>query len=215
MKFKLLAFILFATFLTGLLLVQRRVLAAVRCETQYGGGEVCVRTGNLQINKKIVDPRDGSLKDNLANADDPKFAPGKEVTFKLFIKNVGDAKFDKVRVTDTLPAILELSSGDLSFDITDLREGEVVEATIVAKVVSSDRFPVDQNLVCDVNTAEAVSGDSRDKDTARICARKQVLGAAPTPVTGPENWVYFLAFSAIAGSIGLLLLKPQKVRFSR
>src|SRR4030042_1140211 len=47
-----------ATAVIAFLLLAKPVLAAVRCETQYGGGEVCVRTGELQIDKEVWDPED-------------------------------------------------------------------------------------------------------------------------------------------------------------
>jgi hypothetical protein len=88
---------LFAIFL---FLANKITFAAVRCETQYGGGETCVRTGELQINKEVWDSDNNQFVDNL-NLSSHRFAPGDEVIFKLKIKNVGDATFDTVHVKDT------------------------------------------------------------------------------------------------------------------
>lgn len=207
MKLRILNLTLLAILLGGLFLLQKQVFAAVRCETQYGGGEVCVRTGKLQVNKKIRNPKDGSFVDNLGLGD-YKFAPGEEIAFKLFIKNVGDATFSKVEVKDTLPEYLEKASGELSFEISNLTVGETEEREFKAKVVSSEKFPGDKTTLCVVNTAEVWSGDERDKDTAQVCLEKKVLGV--TPVTGPENGLAILAFSLLAGIAGVSFLKFSK-----
>jgi uncharacterized repeat protein (TIGR01451 family) len=194
-------------FVLILLFVAKPLLAAVRCETYYGG-EVCVRTGELQIDKEVWDIEDGLFVDNMGLTD-YKFAPGEEITFKLKIKNVGDEKFDKVYVKDTLPDYLELISGDLEFEIDDLEVDETEEREIKARVVSADKFP-DDTTICDKNTAEVWSGDEKDKDTAQICMEEKVLGVKVLPPTGPEYWLGLLLFSIAAGAIGLYLTKFNK-----
>lgn len=185
--------------------------AAVRCETQYGGREVCVRTGQLQIDKEIFSSQENKFVDNLG-LNDRKFAPGEEITFKLKIKNVGDATFDKVSVTDSLPSLLELVSGSTSFEISDLTAGETEEREIKAKVAASGNFPGDKTIVCVINTAEAVSGGEKDRDTSQVCLERKVVGPAPAakpaelPPTGPEDWLPLLVLSLLTGSTGLYLI---------
>lgn len=195
--------ILLTVLLGGFLLLAKDAFAAVRCETQYGGGEVCVRTGKLQINKKVKNPTDGSFIDNLGLTS-YKFAPGEEITFRLEIKNVGDATFSKVNVKDSLPEYLEKLSGDLEFEIGDLTVGETEEREIKAKVAG---LPNDKTTICVVNIAEAWSGDEHDKDTAQVCLEKKVLAAVP--VTGPSSLLLIL--SMIAGFAGLSLIKFSKI----
>ncbi len=181
--------------------------AAVRCETQYGGGQICVTTGDLQINKEVFDPKNSKFVDNLG-INDHRFAPGDEVTFKLRIKNVGDATFGKVNIADTLPSMLEVTSGSLNFDLDNLTPGKTEEREFKARVVALDKFPSDKNLVCVVNSAEAKSGDQSDRDTAQLCLEKKVSGAPKTlPSTGPEGAVIALITSVIAAGSGLYLLK--------
>lgn len=196
------------SFLLGvfLFLGARRVGATVRCETQYGGGQVCVRTGQLQIDKEVFNPQENKFVDNLGLTSH-KFSPGDEVVFKLQIKNVGDATFDKVSVDDSLPSLLERTFGDLSFEIRDLTPGEVESREIKTKVVSSTQFPDDKSVVCVVNTAGVASGDERDKDTSQVCLERKVLGAAIQPATGPEDWLLVLIFSLEALLAGLILKK--------
>lgn len=198
--------------------------AAIRCETQYGGGEICVRTGNLQVNKKVCDPKKGSCDPNSSGFDDRlvdnlgilahKFVPGDEVVFKLLIKNVGDAALAKVSVSDTLPSFLELVSAELSFDLSDLTPGETETRVIRTKVISAEKFPNDKTVLCEVNTAEARSGDEQDKDTSQVCAEKKVLGVvAPKvlPKAGPEGLLIALFASILAGSYGAYLLRFSKI----
>lgn len=189
----------------------KSVLAAVRCETTYGGGEVCVRTGELQIDKEVWDPKDNRFEENLYldRKEDYIFGPSETITFLLKITNVGDETFDKVHVQDTLPKYLNLVSGELSFEINDLSPGETEERRIEAKVVSAENFP-DDATICDVNAAEVWFGDERDKNTAQICMEEKVLGVTVLPPTGPSNWLPLLVSTATLGSIGFYLSKFKK-----
>jgi len=205
MNYRILNIGLLSALVIGSSLIAKDALAAVRCETQYGGGEVCVRTGKLQIDKKIK--FNNNLYDNLFGGDAHKYTPGEEIEFKLFVKNVGDETFGSVQVKDMLPSILELKEGSLSYEIKDLTVGEIDEATIKAKVISADK--INENSVCDVNTVEATSGSDSDKDTAKFCVVKQVLGA--TPVTGPETGLAVILASVLIGLSGLVLVKFPKL----
>lgn len=195
-------------FILAMLFVAKPILAAVRCETNYYG-EVCVRTGELQIDKEVWDVEDGLWVDNMGLYD-YKFAPKdyetKEITFELKIKNVGDKTFDKVYVKDTLPDYLELISGDLEFEIDDLDPGETEKREIKVRVVSADQFP-DGATICVVNTGEVWSGDEKDKDTAQVCLEEKVLGVVVLPPTGPKNWQIILSLSLLTGLVGLYLRK--------
>lgn len=189
--------------------------AAVRCETQYGGREVCVRTGQLQIDKEVFNPQENKFVDNLG-INDHKFAPGDEITFRLKIKNVGDATFDNISVNDSLPSLLELTSGSTSFTISNLTPGSTRENEIKAKVAASGNFPVDKTLVCVVNTAQVNSGGEKDKDTAQVCLERKAVGPAPAPKptalppTGPEDWLPLLVLGTLTGISGLYLIKFSK-----
>ena len=186
--------------------------AAVRCEAQYGGGEVCVKTGQLQIDKEVFDPEAKKFVDNLGISSH-KFVPGEELLFKLKVKNVGDATFDKVQVSDTLPGHLELVSGNTSFEITGLTSGKTEEREIKSRVVKADKFPDGKSIICEVNVAEVVSGGERDKDTSQVCLQAKVLGVSVPkvlPKAGSENWI--IAFGSIlALTIGSYLVRLKKL----
>lgn len=173
----------------------KAALAAVRCETQYGGGETCVRTGQLQIDKEVWNPDTEKFVDNLGLSDH-KFLPGDEIVFKLKIKNVGDETFSKVEVRDYLPELIDLTNGDIAFDINDLHAGDVREYEIKTKVVDAEKFPNDKTVVCEVNTSEVWSGDERDKDTAQVCLTTNVLGVTALPKTGPAE-IGIMAFGLL------------------
>lgn len=190
------------------LLTAKSALAAVRCETQYGGSEVCVKTGQLQIDKEVWNPDTENFVDNLGLSDH-KFLPGDEIVFKLKIKNVGDETFSKVEVRDYLPELIYLTNGDISFDINDLHAGDTVETEIKTKVVDASQFPNNKTTVCEVNTAETWSGDERDKDTAQVCLTTNVLGVSILPKTGPAE-IGFLAFGLL-----FLVLTGLKLTLSK
>lgn len=211
MNYRKLNLTLAAILLSGLFLLAKETFAAVRCETQYGGGEVCVKTGELQIDKEVWDSQNSKFVDNLGLTS-YRFSAGEEITFKLRIKNIGDENFSKVEVKDTLPDFLYLTSGDLDFEINDLAPGETEEREIKAKVVNADKLPSDKSTVCVVNTAETWSDDEHDKDTSQICLEKKVLGV--TPVTGPESGLLILSFSLFAAITGFSFLKLSQ-KYSR
>ncbi|MBI1919088.1 hypothetical protein HYS29_00675, partial [Candidatus Microgenomates bacterium] len=171
--------ILLIIMLAGFFLVKPS-LAAVRCETQYGGKEVCIRTGKLQVNKEVFDPRNKKFVDNLG-LNDHKFSPGEQVTFKIKVKNVGDNTFDAINVLDILPDLLK-TDGNPQFQIKDLKVGEEKEQEIKVKVAGADKFPRDKSVVCVVNVAEAVSGEDKDRDTAQVCLERKVLPQKGAPV---------------------------------
>ena len=204
--------LLLTTLLVLPLITAQPASAAVRCEAQYGGGEVCVKTGQLQIDKEVFDPNQKKFVDNLGISS-YKFTPGAEVIFKLKIKNVGDATFEKVEVNDTLPAHLERLSGDTSFEIKDLTAGKTEEREIKTKVVKTDKFPEGKSIICEVNIAEVVSGGERDKDTSQVCLQAKVLGATVPkvlPEAGSESWLIALG-SILALTIGSYLVRLKKL----
>lgn len=195
----------------------KSVSAAVRCEIQYGGREVCVTIGQLQVNKLVCKPVEVEEKggkqircefvDNLG-LNDHKFGPGEEVTFKIKVKNVGDRTLTDVNVMDTLPNLLTTGNGNPFFQIKELKPGEEQEREIKAKVVSADRFPA--NVLCVVNAVEAVSGDQKDRDTAQLCLEKKVPVAKELPPTGPEHWFMLAVGSLLSLTAGIKLVRLSK-----
>lgn len=198
--------------LTPILLFAPAVSAAVRCETQYGGGQVCIKTGALQVNKqvKLVTGKGGEheWRDYLGMQAGVRFHTGEEVTFRILVKNVGDAKFDKVSVADTFPSFLELAGGNLNSEILNLDPGQEKDVMVVGRVVSTDRLA--KAIDCAVNTAEArgrdTSGqDANDKDSVEVCYEKAVGQPTALPKAGfGDSIIWVLAFF-LTGASGLVL----------
>jgi len=213
-KYKVFTLILSAV---AVLTFVKPVFAAVRCETQYGGNQVCVTTGQLQINKQICvtdkdengrykkcDVNNNSFADNLFM--DHAFMTSDFVTFKLTIKNVGDDTLHNVNVTDTLPDFLFFTGTTPStFHFDTFNPGVTEVKYVEARVVS--KSDLEKTSDCDVNTAEVNSDEGEhDKDTAKLCVTKQVLGVTTLPKTGPTNTLLILSLSLFAGVSGLYLI---------
>lgn len=207
-------------FVFGLLFLNKPVFAAVRCETQYGGNQICVTTGQLQIDKEVWDPQNNRYVDNLG-INDYKFAPSELISFRLSIKNVGDATLSKVTVSDNPQAgFFDLATGALNFDLNDLAPGETRQQEIKLRVVDTNNLP-QNNIVCVINTAEANADNSHDKDTAQICLERKVLAAVTKgglpvevkelPKTGPEGWLFTLFGSVSALAAGSRLVKVGRI----
>lgn len=200
-KFVLTVFVFFLLNTLYLVRDTTPVLASVRCETQYGGGQTCVRVGELLVNKKVYNPDSKTFVDNLGLSDH-RFQLGDEVVFKIDIKNVGDATLDTVNFTDTLPSFLAWSGGDqLNLTISNLAAGQVVTKEIRAKVL------VTKGVVCGLNTVVISSAQNgSDRDMAKLC-----VGQPPKviPQAGPEMGI--LALLSGLGGIGYFLRKVKSV----
>lgn len=177
----------------------RPVSAGVSCTTQYGGGQTCVSTGQLLVNKKVWDPTSQTFVDNLG-VSNHRFQAGEEVIFSIDIKNVGDNTLNNVQFTDTLPAFLVWSSGDaLSSTINLLTPGQTITKVIRGRIINN----LAATVTCDRNIAVATAADGiSDRDTAQLCA-----GTLPkaVPATGPEMIV--LALLPGLGAAGWFLRK--------
>ena len=209
-------------FLAGLFLIlsSSSAFAAVRCESLYGGGETCVRTGELQIDKEICNPGkengqylscnvdNGPFVDNLGPSD-RNFTTNEEIVFKLKVKNVGDDTLFDIDVKDTLPTYLFLTGdSDTDFNIDKLNPGDSKEFIVKARVVAENQLPADKSLVCTVNTAEVNdNNDEHDKDTAQFCISKKVLGVTVLPKTGSDYLLIASIVTLISSITGLALAK--------
>lgn len=190
-----------------LALSSNSAFASVRCETQYGGNEICVTIGELQINKEILDPRySGVYRDNLY-VTDYQFKTADFVTFKLIVKNVGDNTLSNIKIIDNLPSFLFFTGGSVSeYKIDQLNPGESKEIEVKSRVVAESQLVVDR--ICGVNTAEVWSdGDQHDKDTAELCATKKVLGVKVLPETGDNTPSVIFGVSLAIALLGFVLVK--------
>lgn len=182
-------FVIFLSILSsvGFLIALAPVFATVSCTTQYGGGQTCVSTGQLLVNKKVFNPETSQMVDNLT-VNDHQFKMGDEVVFSIDVKNVGDFTLNNVNFSDTLPAFLTWTSGELNSTINSLTPGQIRTFTVKAKVNSN-------GTGCAVNTAHVSADGISDQDTSQVCIKGTV--PAQIPQTGPEFLFLLLPLSGI------------------
>ena len=197
------------------------------CQPIYGGGQSCVTSTNLSINKKVQNPQDLSFVDNLG-VNDPKYKPDQTVNFQITVTNTSGSTIGTVHVQDIFPQFVTFVSGPgnfdtnsktLSFDLTNLASAESRTFSLQAKVVGSGLLPQDKGVVCVVNQATATNGGMAT-DNSQFCIEKGVpapvttKGGIPvmpaptiakTPATGPEM-LSLIGLIPMAGA-GLFLRK--------
>jgi uncharacterized repeat protein (TIGR01451 family) len=202
--------------------------ADTSCQPIYGGGQTCVTSGNVSLNKMVLNPQTNQFVDNL-NINDPRYQPGFITTFQISVTNTGNSKISKISVKDVFPQYLTYSSGPgnfdsnsktLSFEVDNLSANETRKFTVIGKVVDANQIPIDQGgVVCVVNQSTATNLDNNSQaasDNAQFCIEKIAAGKGfpvvstttpitVTPSTGPES--QHLLFITIGGIIGLILRK--------
>ena len=210
--------------------------AEVSCQPIYGGGQTCVSTGNILVDKKVLNPETQKMTDNLT-VNDGKFAPGANINFQINLTNTGHADIKHIDVKDIFPQYVIFASGPgkfdantkiLTFEVADLKPKETRTFTVVGKIVEANRLPADLGIVCNATFATAITSDSgTSQDTAQFCiqkpsqaSQKQVLAAqtskgrfpvfpAPSITTSPATGGELLPIISLipAGIAGWLLRK--------
>jgi uncharacterized repeat protein (TIGR01451 family) len=203
--------------------------ADTSCQPIYGGGQTCVTTGNISINKTVMNPQNGSMVDNLS-INDPHYQPGSVTTFQIAVTNTGNSNISRINVKDVFPQYITFSSGPgsfdnssktLTFEVDNLAVNETRNFTILAKVVDGTLIPINQGAsVCIINQATATNIDNNAQaaqDNAQFCIEKTTatigFPAFPsttvtvTPSTGPESLALFALIPT--GITGLFLRKKS------
>lgn len=201
-----------------LLVAAPKAFADTSCQPIYGGGQSCVTTNNIIVNKTVLNPRTNQFVDNLS-INDPKYQPGFITTFQISITNTGNSNVGRVDVRDIFPQYLSFSSGagtfdtntnTLSFSLANLAPNETRTYSVVGRIFNADQMPIAQgSVVCVVNQAIAtVNGSSVSQDNAQLCIEKSppVIASSTTkggfpvyssvavtssPKTGPEALALF------------------------
>lgn len=185
------------------------------CTTQYGGTQTCVPS-DLTINKQVKNPSTNVFVENLTTTD-PTFTAGKEVLYKLIVKNASGETFDPVTVKDTLPPYLTFVSGPgtynkdtrvLEFKLEKMIAGETRTVEILARVVDASQFPAGKSLFCVTNVAEVKALNRFDSDSAQACLQNGET-VTTLPVAGFNDLMILLPFAGV-GAGGLALLKRNK-----
>ena len=212
------------------------VFAATTCTPIYGGGQSCVQSGNLLIDKKVQNPQNNAFVDNLG-VNDPRYAPNQKVNFQITVTNTGSTTFGKVSIQDTLPQYVFLANGNTSMEVTDLKPNDSRTIMLVGQVVDASQLPANQSVICVLNQVTANADNQNSSDNAQFCIEKagqsvtvttQPAATTPsgttkggikvfpqstvtkTPPTGPEAFALF-ALIPSAG-LGYFLRKRSKIK---
>lgn len=186
--------------------------AAVSCQPIYGGGQTCVQSGNVLINKTVQNPLTGVFVDNLG-VNDPHFSPDQTINFQISVTNTGGQTLPRVTVQDVLPKFVQFVSGvgsfdqnanTIAFDVLNLNPNETRTFSLTGKIVPVNQLPADSNVICDITNTAIATVDGQTQDIAKFCLQTQqaaaVVGtttkgglkvfpassATTTPATGPE-----------------------------
>jgi len=204
--------------------------ADTSCQSIYGGGQTCTTTGNISVNKTVMNPQTGSMVDNLG-INDPRYQPGFITTFQISVTNTGNSNISRINVQDVFPQYVTFSSGPgsfdsntktLSFEVDNLAGNETRTFTILGRIVDTSLIPINQgSVVCIVNQATATNIDNNSQtsqDNAQFCIEKTVASAKGFPVypatnitTTPSTGAESLALFALipTGITGLFLRKKS------
>lgn len=199
--------------------------ADTSCQPIYGGGQSCITTNNIVLDKKILNPKTNAMVDNLSISD-PKFQPESIVTFQISVTNSSNKTISNIEIKDIFPQYVNFSSGTGNFDENnktlsfriDLKSNETNVFTIKGKVVNADQISINQgSVICVVNQANASSDNNNfSQDNSQFCIEKTAatkggfpvlpsVAVSKTPSTGPGD--FQLVGFAVAGVLGYLLRK--------
>jgi len=198
----------------SILLSANSVLASgsVRCETQYGGGQVCVTSSSVQVDKKVCDistkncDPDQNYFDNMTLSNHI-FQIGEQVIYRIKVTNTTNETVSKVTVTDSLPNYLVLNpnstNNKTSYEITNLKPG----ASDVRRIDTLVTSNLPQGMYCVLNKVQAqAAGEQPDEDTAQVCLGKGAL-VTTVPQAGPEASQLILISSLLLTGSGIFLNK--------
>lgn len=156
------------------------------CQPIYGGGQICVQAGDLQLNKTVRNPQSGAFVENLG-VNDPKYGPDQDVSFQIMVTNTGNDKLTNITVKEIFPQHVTYLSGPgtvdnakkvVTFTVDALNPNETKTFTFTGKIAPANNLPNDKNVVCVINRVSAKVGDKESTDNAQFCIQK---GVAPQP----------------------------------
>src|SRR3989338_10205028 len=126
-----------------LLVAAPKAFADTSCQPIYGGGQSCVTTNNIVVNKTVLNPQTNQFIDNLS-INDSKYQPGFIATFQISITNTGNNNVARIDVKDIFPQYVSFGSGagtfdintnTLSFSLTNLAPNETRKYSIVGRIL--------------------------------------------------------------------------------
>ncbi len=148
------------------------------CQPIYGGGTTCEQEGTLSVNLTVQNPKTKLYLDNLGK-NDILFTPGQPVTFEILVKNVDKKNaVNNITVKNIFPQFADFAGKDknydakertLTFKLDKLDAGQGKAFTVHAKVVAQDKLPKNQDTVCIIDQAIALSGTKQSQDNSQFC----------------------------------------------
>lgn len=193
-----------------------KAFAQTPCQPIYGGGATCIKTQDITIDSKILNPSTNKMVDNLG-INDAKYKPGFIIIFQVLITNNRKAVIEKTNVRDIFPQFVSFSSGPgsfdtstrtLAFDANNLMPSETRTFNILGRIVDANQLSFPENVICLVNQVIAsVPDPAVGQDNSQLCIEKKsmppvavikggfpVLSPIPivvSPPTGPESLALF------------------------
>jgi uncharacterized repeat protein (TIGR01451 family) len=183
------------TFIGATLLFSSSAIAAeatTTCTPIYGGGETCIETEKLSLDKKVQNPTTKVFVDSLAGTTDPKYRPGTTILFRITVTNTSDAEITDIEVKDTLPQYVTFVKGlgtydsktrVLTYKIDRLGAGRSNTVEIQATTAKAQELPSKDASTCIANYAYAKKGTDEASDNARFCITKEAV----TPTQAPSK----------------------------
>lgn len=202
-----------------------KAFAQEPCQPIYGGGETCIKTQDITVDSKVLNPSTNKMVDNLG-LNDAKYKPGFIVTFQVVITNNRKTVIEKANIQDIFPQFVTFSSGPgsfdastrtLAFDADNLMPSETRTFNILGRIVDANQLSFSENAICLANQViVSVPDPALGQDNSQLCIEKKsappaviakggfpVLSPVPvytSPSTGPEALILFaLIPTGIAG----------------
>lgn len=173
------------------------------CDPQYGGGEICNKSFDIEkwVRRKGSDDK----KEKLNVEEDEEFE------FLIRVTNTGQVTKDDMKMEDILPGSLERIGGHgLTEEWDDFAPGETIEFTIKVKV-EDDEFDRDGEFdKCVVNIARVLfDGHEEGSDDATVCWGDEEVEELPETGANLSPALSVVALLAIAA--GALVKKNSNL----
>lgn len=202
-----------------------QAFAQTSCQPIYGGGETCIKTPDITVDSKVLNPNTNKLVDNLS-VNDAKYKPGFIVTFQVAITNNRKTVIEKTNMQDIFPQFVSFSLGPgsfdantrtLAFDVDNLMPSETRTFNILGRIAEPDQLSFSEKVICLANQVIAVVPDpAAGQDNNQFCIEKTKVGfpvfspvpVTSSPATGPNPLMLFSLI--LMGLVGWKLKKSFK-----
>ena len=203
----------------------QKVFAQAPCQSIYGGGIVCIKTQDITVDSKILNPGTNKMVDSLS-VNDAKYKSGFIVIFQVAITNNRKTVIEKTNLQDIFPQFVSFSSGPgsfdtgtrtLAFDVDNLMPSETRTINILGRIVDENQLSFSENVICLANQVIAIVPDpAAGQDNSQLCIEKKIGGfpifppvpVTSTPSTGPQSLALFSLIPM--GIAGFFLRRKSK-----